>query len=223
MKHSRNICVIALVVGATLCAETRVATADNLVTTDKEIKINIPVLTNSIPVQLGSSLNTQYTADLTPDPSAGMLHLGTVTVEESIRYPSLFDDIYSGNSIGDKLLPSAKDGFSMLNPTSVYLSSWLTKQWASVTLSLSQTHLIERPDDQMAVGISKAVAVLHNTLFFNVGEYLLDDLNSRYWSRTTNLSMDYGWKRWDISMVVERRQDPNLSEHSVWATIKTKF
>ena len=111
----------------------------------------------------------------------------------------------------------------MANPNSAYLTSWLSKQWASVDLSLAHVHLIEKPDEQLAAGISKAVAVLHTALFLSVGEYLFNDLSNRYWSRTTDMALGYGWKRWDFSMSIEQRQDPILRDQSVWATIKTNF
>ena len=223
MKTSHNICVIALAVGTALFVATGVVVADNLIATDKEVKINVPVLTNSLPVQFGSSLSTQYTSDQTPDPSAGIMHLGTMTLEEGIRYPSLIGEIYARNSIGEKLMPTLNDRLPMMSPNSAYLTSWLTKQWASVNLSLSHIHLIERPDNQLAGGVSKAVTVLHGMLSFTMGEYLFSDLDNRYWSRTTDLSMDYNWKRWDFSMSIEQQQDLNLSYNSVQAAIKTKF
>ena len=152
-----------------------------------------------------------------------MLHLGNMALEEGIRYPSLVGEIYSGNSIGEKLIPSLNDGLPMRSPNSTYLTSWLTKQWASINLSLTHTHLIERPDDQLVGGVSKAVSVLHGMLSFTAGEYLFSDLDNRYWSRATDLSMDYGWKRWDLSLSIEQRQDLNTSKHSVQATVKTRF
>lgn len=215
--------VIGLVVSAVVCAGTDGVGADNLLATDKDVKINVPLLPSSLPVQLQSSLTTQYTANQTPDPAAGMLHVGDTALEEGIRYPALVGEIYSGNSIGGKLMPSGKDVFPMANPNSAYLTSWLSKQWASVDLSLAHVHMIEKPDEQVAVGMSKAVAVLQPALFLSVGEYLFNDLSNRYWSRTTDLTLDYGWKRWDFSMFIEQRQDPILRDQSVWATIKTKF
>ena len=215
--------VIGLVVSAAVCAGTGGVGADNLLATDKDVKINVPLLPSSLPVQLQSSLSTQYTADQTPDPAAGLLHVGSTALEEGIRYPALVGEIYSGNSVGGKLLPSGRDGFPMANPNSAYLTSWLSKQWASVDLSLAHVHLIEKPDEQLAAGISKAVAVLHTALFLSVGEYLFNDLSNRYWSRTTDMALGYGWKRWDFSMSIEQRQDPILRDQSVWATIKTNF
>ena len=221
VKSTRYICIVALAISAVL-SRTGLA-VDTMLATDKEVKINVPVLTNSLPVQLGSSLNTQYATDLTPDPSAGVLHLGTMTVEEAVRYPALIGDIYLGNSIGEKLMPSAKDGFPTMNPSTAYLTSWLNKQWASVNLNLAYVHPIEKPEDQLSVGVSRTFTTLINRLSVSVGAYLFSDLDNRDWSHTTNLSMDYWWKCWDFSMFVERRQDLNLSEHSVWTAIKTKF
>ena len=118
--------------------------ADTIQASDKELKLNVPVLTNALPVQLGSTLRTQYAADYIPDSSAGMLHLQAVIFEQGIRYPSLWSDLSWGNSVGEKLNPEVSDRFSMANPNSAYVTSWLTKQWASVDLSLSQTHLIRK-------------------------------------------------------------------------------
>jgi len=56
-----------------------------------------------------------------------------------------------------------------------------------------------------------------------VGEYLFNDLNTRYWSRTTDLMLDYGWQHWNFSMAIEQREDPSLRAQSVWAAIKKKF
>ena len=213
-----------MVVSVTVWRATDTTATDNLLATDKEIKITVPVLTNSLPVQLGSSLSTQYVADQSPDPAAGMLHLGNMTLEEGIRYPSLIGEIYSGNSLGEKLTPAGKDGFPMLSPNSTYLTSWLTKQWASVDLSLAHLHLIERPEDQLTVGVTKAFFALNKRLSFSLGEHLFSDLDNRYWSRTTDMSLGYsGRKYWDFSMSLEQRQDPRVTEQSVWATLKTKF
>ena len=223
MKLVNIISVIAFAVGSVWVGGTRVAQADNLLATDKEIKFSVPMHPDSLPVQFGSSLSTQYASDQTPDPAAGMLRLGSMALEEGIRYPSLPGDIYSGNSIGEKLLPSAKYGLPVMSPNSAYLTSWLTQPWASVNLNLAHIHQIEKTDDQLSVGVAKAVSIMHNALSFSVGEYLVSELDNRYWSRTTNLSMDYWWQRWDFSMSIEQRQDSSLCEQSVWAAIKKKF
>ena len=201
----------------------RVGAADNLLATDKEIKMSVPAPSTPLPVHLVSSLSTQYAPEPSPDPAGGMLRLGKMALEEGVSYPVLAGEIYSGNSVGEKLMPSAKDGFPMASPNSTYLTSWLNKQWATVNLSLAHTHLIEKPEDQMVVGASKGVSVLRNALFLSVGEYLFSDLNTRYWSRTTDLAVDYGWKNWAFSMLVQQREDPSLREHTIWAAINKKF
>lgn len=197
--------------------------ADDLPTIAKEIKISVPVLTNTLSVQMESSLNTQYATDQTPDPSAGTLQLGTMTLKEGIRYPAFWGEIASGNSIGGNLAPSAKNGFPMLSPNSAYLTTWLTKPLASVNLDLTHTYLIESATDQLAVGVSKSFFAFRNSFCFSVGERLVSDLENQVWSSTTKLSVDYGWNRWGFSMSVEQRQDPRLTDQSVWTAIKTKF
>jgi hypothetical protein len=218
-----NIFVSVLTIGVAVSIGARGVGADNLSATDKELKISVPVLTNTLPVQLGSSFSTQYATDRTPDPSAGMLHLGGMTLEEGIQYPSLFGDVYSENSIGQKLTPSAKDGFPTMNPNSAYLTSWFNKQWASVNLNFTHTHLIEQSDNQLAVGVSKTISVLHDTLALSLGEHMVSDLDTHYLSRVMDLSVDYGWKSWNLSLSIEQRQDLNLIEHSVWTALKSKF
>ena len=83
MKRSGHIWIIIWALGSALYSELSAVQADTLLATDKELKLNVPVLTNTLPVQLGSSLSTQYAADYTPDPSAGMLRLETLTLEET--------------------------------------------------------------------------------------------------------------------------------------------
>ena len=197
--------------------------ADTIQASDKELKLNVPVLTNALPVQLGSTLRTQYAADYIPDSSAGMLHLQAVIFEQGIRYPSLWSDLSWGNSVGEKLNPEVSDRFSMANPNSAYVTSWLTKQWASVDLSLSQTHLIETPNNQLTVGVSRAIYLIQNKVTVNIGEHLWTDLENRLWSRTTDVSMDYGWKSWDLSLSIEHREDPRVNTQSIWTAVKTKF
>ena len=197
--------------------------ADNLPATDKAFTLNLPVVTNSLELQLQSRLSALYAAEPTPDAAAGMLRLGNVGLEEGVRYPSIFGGIYSGNSIGEKLLPSVRDGFPVVSPNNTYLSSWLNKQWATVNLNLAHTHQLEKTGDQLVAGASKAVTVWKDSLFFSAGEYLFNDLNTRYWSRTTDLVLDYGWQHWDFSMAIEQREDSSLRAQSVWAAIKTKF
>ena len=197
--------------------------ADNLPVPDQTFKVNVPVGGNPLEIQLQSKLSTLYAAEPTPDAAAGMLRVGTVALEQGVRYPSVLGDFYSGNSVGEKLLPSGKDGFPMMNPDSTYLTSWLNKQWATVNLNLAHTHQLEKTGDQVVMGASKAVTVLKDSLFFSVGEYLFNDLNTRYWSRTTDLMLDYGWQHWNFSMAIEQREDPSLRAQSVWAAIKKKF
>ena len=221
MIDRHSICLSVLALTAALSGG--VGAADNLLATDKEIKMSVPVPASPLPVQLISTLSTQYAAEPSPDPAGGMLRLGNMVLEEGVSYPVLPGDVYSGNSVGGKLMPSAKDGFPMASPNSTYFTSWLNKQWATVNLSLAHTHLIEKPEDQMVVGASKGVSVLRNALFLSVGEYLFNDLNTRYWSRTTDLAVDYGWKNWAFSMLVQQREDPSLREHSVWAAINKTF
>ena len=223
MPHSHPIWVLALAVSAAVCVSTNAVATDGLTVTDKKITISGPVLPSSLPVQMGSSLNTQYAALRSPDPAAGTLRLETLTVEEGVRYPAFWGDVYSGSSVGEKLMPSGRDSFALLNPNNAYLTSWLNKQWASVDLSLAQVHRIEKSEDQLAVGVSKSVSVLHDAMFLSVGECWFDDLSNRYWSRTMDLALGYRWKHWDFSMFIEQRQDPSLSAQSVWAAIKTKF
>ena len=115
------------------------------------------------------------------------------------------------------------DRFSMANPNSAYVTSWLTKQWASVDLSLSQTHLIETPNNQLTVGVSRAIYLIQNKVTVNIGEHLWTDLENRLWSRTTDVSMDYGWKSWDLSLSIEHREDPRVNTQSIWTAVKTKF
>ena len=183
----------------------------------------MPVLTTTLPVQLGSSLSTQYAADYIPDSSAGLLRLQAVILEQGIRYPSPWGGINWGNAIGEKLSPEVIDRFSMINPNSAYVTSWLTKQWASVDLSLSQTHLIETPNDQLTVGVSRAIYLIQNKVTVNIGEHLWTDLENRLWSRTTDVSMDYGWENWELSLSIEHREDPRVNAQSIWTAIKTKF
>ena len=223
MKRSGHIWIIVWALGSAIYSEFSAVRADTLLATDKELKLNVPVLTNALPVQLGSSLSTQYAADYTPDPSAGMLRLETLTFEEGVRYPSLWGGIYSGNAIGEKLMPSLKEGFPMANPNSAYLTSWLNKQWASVNLSLSHFHQLEKPDDQLALGVSRALYVFQNSVCLSVGESIFNEIETRYWSRTTDLSLAYRWKTWDVSLSLEQRQDPQLSSQSVWTAVKMKF
>ena len=197
--------------------------ADPLPVTDKSFSINVPIAAQPLELQLHSSLSTLYAPEPAPDATAGMLRLANVALEEGVRYPSVGGGIYAGNSIGEKLLPSGKDGFPMMTPNNTYLTSWLNKQWATVSLNLAHTHQLEKTGDQLVAGASKAVAVFQDALFFSVGEYLVNDLNTRYWSRTTDLVLDYGWQHWDFSMAIEQREDSTLRAQSVWAAIKKKF
>ena len=223
MKLSHNIFISVLTIGVAVSIGAGGVWADNFSATDKELKISMPVLTNTLPIQLGSSFSTQYATDRTPDPSAGMLHLQTVIFEQGIRYPSLWSELSWGNSVGEKLNPEVSDRFSMANPNSAYVTSWLTKQWASVDLSLSQTHLIETPNNQLTVGVSRAIYLIQNKVTVNIGEHLWTDLENRLWSRTTDVSMDYGWKSWDLSLSIEHREDPRVNTQSIWTAVKTKF
>jgi hypothetical protein len=120
-------------------------------------------------------------------------------------------------------MPSGKDGFPGMIPNSAYLASWLNKQWGSVNLSLAHIHLIERSEEQLTGGLYKTFSALNSRLFFSAGEYLFNDLSNRYWYRTTDLMMVYGWKRWNLSLFVEQREDSTMREQSVWATIKKHF
>ena len=199
------------------------AAADILLATDNEVRISVPVFQDSLPVQVGSSLNTQYVVDQIPNPSAGMLRLGNLAIEEGIHYPALIGGIYSGTSIGEKLLPSTRTGLPSTSPDSAYLTSWLNKQWAGVNLNLAHIHLIERNNNQLAISVSRTFSAVKNNLCFSVGEYLFSDLENHYWSRTTDLSLDYWWKLWNFALSAEQRQDANLNEHSVWAAIKRIF
>ena len=220
MKLSRSIWIIAWAVSAGMAGGAWAA--DNRVP-DQTFKVNVPVGGNPLELQLQSKLSTQCAQEPTADAAAGLLRLGNVGLEEGVRYPSILGGIYLGNSLGEKLLPSVKDGFPMVSPDSTYLTSWLNKQWATVNLNLAHTHLLEKPGDQVVAGASKAVTVLKDSLFFSVGEYLFNDLNTGYWSRTTDLVLDYGWQHWDFSMAIEQREDSSLRAQSVWAAIKTKF
>ena len=197
--------------------------ADNLPVPDQTFKVKVPLGGNPLELQLQSKLSTLYAAEPTPDAAAGMVRVGTVALEEGVRYPAVLGDIYSGNSVSEKLLPSGKDGFPMVNPDSTYLTSWLNKQWATVDLNLTHMHQLGKPGDQVVMGASKAMTVWKDSLFFSMGEYLFNDLNTRYWSRTTDLMLDYGWQHWDFSMAIEQREDSSVRAQSVWAAIKKKF
>lgn len=215
--------IAVLAIGFPVAMAVTTATADTIQASDKELKLNVPVLTNTLPVQLGSTLSTQYTADYIPDSSAGMLRLQAVILEQGIQYPSLWGGINGGNVIGEKLNSEVIDRFPTVNPNSAYVTSWLTKQWASVDLSLSQTHWIETPNDQLTVGISRAIHLIQKKVTMNIGEHLWTDLENRFWSRTTDVSMDYGWKSWDLFLSIEHREDPRVNTQSIWTAIKTKF
>ncbi|MEI6084207.1 MAG: hypothetical protein WCS70_07895 [Verrucomicrobiota bacterium] len=215
-----NIAAFVFAVATSLTGMRVQAEEGGLIVADKEIKLSVPVpLQSSFPLQLDSSLSTQYSVDS----SVGMLRLGNLILDQGLRYPPLFGDLYSGNSISANLMPSVNAGLPKTSVNSAYLTSWLNKQWASVNLSIAHTHLIEKSEEQLTYGIYKSVSVLNNSLFFSVGESLFNDLSNRYWYRTTNVSLDYAWKRWNLSMFVEQRSDASMREQSVWTSIKKRF
>jgi hypothetical protein len=212
---------VAVAIITVWCGTGVEAESTALVVAEKEIKINVPVqLPRSLPLQLASNLKTQYSPDHS---SERTVRLGKMTLEAGIQYPSLVGGVYCGNSLGETLLPSGRDSAPSISPNGAYLTTWLNKQWGSVNLSLAHIRLIDESADQLAVGVYKAVSVLQSALFLGVGAYLFNDLSTGYWSRTTDLSLDYNWKRWVFSLFVEHREESSLREQSVWTTIKTKF
>lgn len=198
-----------------LCADTNTLTAD-----DRSISFALPVAPHGpLPVTVGSTLTTQYQANQLD----GILQLGRMTLEEGIKYPPLFASIYAGTTLGQTLITSLRDSTPVGSDNRVYLTNWLSKQWAGMSFSLAHTYQLETDSAQLTYGISKTFAPFRNNLYVSIGEYIFTEVGARYSYRTTDLSVAYHWKQWKMSAFAEDRSDSYTNDRWVGAQVKKSF
>ena len=203
-----------------LCAGPAAAQVGGLTAGDREICFTVPATSKlPVPLELGSSVRARYSVDQ----AAGLPSLGTVALEEGVKYPPLPAGVYSGSAVGEHVIAGVRDGTPVSAPNSLYFRNWLTRQWVGVDFSLAHTHLVERTDEELEFGVSRTFAVFADRLFLCVGQYWFDDLSSRYRCRTTDVSVDYGWRRWDVTVFAESSQDSTTRQQTVGAAISRKF
>ena len=216
-----DIVAVLLITAATWLAGTPLMAADtNLVVNDKEIRFGLPAtMTDPLPLHLSPGLKTEYTAD-----RAGDCKIEKMVVEEGLKYPTLWGGIHAGSTVGETVLTAVPEPHAVEVENRAYLTTWLSKDWAGVNLSVTHTHFIERIQEQVAYGLSKAFSPFTmKNLSFSVGEYLLNDVGTRYWYRSTNLSLDWGWRLWGLSLFAEQQGDTSVQERSAGIQVKSRF